>query len=113
MQARRWTTLYRLVNEVAAGLPRGSRRFADRVIVQWRLATMNVNEKVMALRMVLQTERLAYVVADGEYDSNPLHRGVASRGGQLVAPRRKTARALGHMRQAPQRLRSIALLEGP
>lgn len=82
-------------------------------IVQWRLAPMNINEKVMALRMVLGTEQLAYLVADGEYDSNPLHRAVASRGGQLVAPRRKTARALGHIRHAPQRLRSIALLEGP
>ena len=226
MQTRRWATLYRLVNEVSGTLPRGSRRFADRVvvlvllwaafnhkpiswavqrrnwpawmqrllpavpssttmsrrlrrdsvrlfldrllehaqgparltlvqivdgtaleirghskdrqagygfgsgrkakgyklhllldsagaIVQWRIAPMNVNEKVMALRMVLRTDALTYVVADGEYDSNPLHRAVTSRGGQLVVPRRKTAKRLGHIRHAPGRLRSLAMLEGP
>src|SRR5262245_45870777 len=32
MLARRWNTLYRLVNEVAGTLPPGSRRFPDRVI---------------------------------------------------------------------------------
>ena len=226
MQAQRWSTLYRLANEVAALLPRGSRRFADRVIalvllwaafhhkpiswavqrrnwpawmqrllpvlpssttmsrrlrrpsmrlyldrllthaqgparltlvrmidgtalevrghskdrqagygfgvgrkakgyklhlmlessgaiVQWRIAPMNTNEKVMALRMVLQTEAMAYLVADGEYDSNPLHRAVSSRGGQLVAPRRRGTKGLAHSRHAPARLRSIAMLEGP
>lgn len=226
MQARRWNTLYRLVNEVAATLPRGSRRFGDRVIalvllwaafqhkpiswavqrrnwplwmqrllpvlpssttmsrrlkrpsmrlfldrllehaqgparltlvrlvdgtalevrahskdrqagygfgagrkakgyklhlllessgaiVDWRIAPMNTNEKVMALRMILKTDAMAYLVADGEYDSNPLHRAVRCMGGQLVAPRRKTARELGHIRHAPGRLRSIAMLEGP
>lgn len=33
MQARRWSELYRLVNLTASELPRGSRRFADSVIV--------------------------------------------------------------------------------
>lgn len=33
MQTRRWPEVYRLVNQTAAELPRGSRRFADRVIV--------------------------------------------------------------------------------
>lgn len=226
MPVRRWNTLYRLVNEAAATLPRGSRRFADRVIVlvllwaafhhkpiswavqrrnwpvwmqrllpilpssttmsrrlrrpslrlfldrllehaqgparltlvrvmdatalevrghskdrqagygfgsgrkakgyklhvllessgaivQWRLSPMNTNEKVMALRMVLRTDQIVYLAADGEYDSNPLHRAVSTRGGQLLAPRRKTAKALGHIRHAPGRLRSIAMLEGP
>ncbi len=226
MQARRWATLYRLVNEVAETLPPGSRRFADRVIVlvllwaafqhkpiswavqrgnwmpwmqrllpllpssttmsrrlrrsslriflnrlldrsqgparltlvrivdgtaleirghtkdrqagygfgsgrkakgyklhlllessgrivDWRIAPMNTNEKVMALRMVLTTEEMMYLVADGEYDSNVLHRAVSARGGQLVAPRRATALKLGHHRHAAGRLRAIAMLEGP
>src|SRR2546423_14858680 len=33
MQSQRWNEVYRLVGEVAAELPRGSRRFSDRVIV--------------------------------------------------------------------------------
>lgn len=226
MQAQRWTTLYKSVNEVAASLPSGSRRFADRVIIlvllwaafhhkpiswavrrrnwpawmqrllpklpssttmsrrlrrpslrvfldrllehvqgpsrlslvrvldgtaleirshskdrqagygfgsgrkakgyklhvllestgeiaQWRVAPMNTNEQVMAARMLLKCEQVAYVVADGEYDSNRLHRLVGWKGGQLLAPRRKTARGLGHQRHTPGRLRAISMLEGP
>jgi len=226
MQARRWTTLYRFVNEVAESLPRGSRRFADRVIVlvllwaafnhkpiswavqrrnwpvwmqrllpalpssttmsrrlrrpslrlfldrllahaqgpaglsllrivdgtalevrshskdrqagygfgsgrkakgyklhlllestgqvaDWRIAPMNTNEQVMAARMLLHADQLVYVVADGEYDSNRLHRVVSWKGGQLLAPRRKTAKNLGHKRHAPGRLRGLSMLEGP
>ena len=227
MQVRRWPTLYRLVNEVAWTLPRGGRRFADRVIalvllwaafnhkpvswavqrrnwplwmqrllpvmpssttmsrrlrrpslrvfldrllehaqgparltlvrvvdatalevrshskdrqagygfgsgrkakgyklhlllessgaiVQWRLSPMNTNEKVMALRMILATDEMAYLTADGEYDSNSMHRAVRSRGGQLVAPRPRNAGiGFGRRPQALGRVRSAQMLEGP
>jgi hypothetical protein len=83
------------------------------VVVQWLIAPMNVNEKRMALRMILKTDEMAYLVADGEYDANSMHRAVSAKGGQLVAPRRADAKKLGHRRQAPGRLRSQAMLEGP
>lgn len=224
MQARRWNTLYRLVNEVAATLPRGSRRFADRVIVlvllwaafqhkpiswavqrgnwmpwmqrllpvlpssttmsrrlrrgsvrvfldrlleraqealpaslvrvidgtgleirnhskdrqadvgysagrrakgyrlhlllqgrgrvaAWRLSPMSTNEKVMALRMLREQPQLAYVLADGNYDSNLLHATVTERGGQLVAPRRVSHRRRQRW-QTPGRTRCSEMLEG-
>ena len=225
MQSRRWNEVYRLVNEVAPGLPRGSRRFADRVIVLvllwaalhhkpvswacrranwtpwmqrllpqvpspttmsrrlrresvrvfldtlldtaqghprlslmrvidgtalevrnhskdrqtgygfgsgrmargyklhvllestgavvgWRIAPMHTNEKVLALRLLRAAGELAYVVADGNYDSNLLHATVTARGGQLVAPRRVT-RGRGQRWQTPGRVRCIQMLEGP
>lgn len=82
-------------------------------VVDWRLAPMNVSEKVMAQRMLLRVDQMGYLVADGEFDSNPLHRIVASKGGQLLAPRRKGTKGLGHIRHAPGRLRAIDMLEGP
>lgn len=82
-------------------------------VVDWLIAPMNVNEQVMAQRMLLRTPEMAYLVADGAYDSNTLHRLVTARGGQLVTPRRAMARGLGHKRHAPGRLRAIAMLEGP
>jgi hypothetical protein len=82
-------------------------------VVDWRIAPMNVNEQQMAKRMLLRTEEMVYLVADGEYDSNRLHRIVASKGGQLVAPRRKNTKGLGHIRHASGRLRALAMLEGP
>jgi hypothetical protein len=82
-------------------------------IVDWRIAPMSMNEQLMALRMVSGLDQMVYLVADGEYDSNQLHALVRSRGGQLVAPRRKNTKGLGHQWHAPARLRSIQMLEGP
>ena len=49
---------------------------------------------------------------DCNYDSNPLYRDVAERGGRLIAPRKKPGRGIGHHPQDPDRLRAIAELEG-
>jgi len=57
-------------------------------VAAWRVAPMHKSEKVMASRMLKAMPSLAYVVADGNYDSNNLHTLVAQRGGQLVAPLR-------------------------
>jgi hypothetical protein len=82
-------------------------------IVAWRISPMQTNERKMAMRMLLGCEEFAYVVADGNYDSNPLHTVVAAKGGQLVTPRRKTAKGIGRSWQTRARLRSIQMLEGP
>ena len=84
-------------------------------VAAWRVAPMNKDEREMARRLLGRTEVKGYVLADSNYDSNPLHAVCGERGDlQLVAPPRYgfcTGR--GHRRQTPGRLRSIALLSNP
>ena len=88
---------------------------ADGSIAAWRLAPMNKDERVMAGRMLKSTPLGGYLVADANYDSNPLHAICDKQGDlQLVTPRRYgPGRGTGHKRQTPGRLRSIALTESP
>jgi hypothetical protein len=82
-------------------------------VAGWRIAPMQISEKAMAQRLLLKTDQLMYVVADGNYDSNKLHQIVTAKGGQLVAPKRKAGSGLGHHRHTPGRLRSIQMLSAP
>lgn len=84
-------------------------------IASWRVAPMNVDERVMAARMLKTAPVQGYVVADANYDSNPLHAVCDQRGQiQLVTPRRYgPGRGTGHKKQTAGRLRSIQLLENP
>jgi hypothetical protein len=82
-------------------------------IVGWRVAPMQVSEKVMARRLLLAADGLAYVLADNNYDTNLLHAIVRSRGGQLVAPRQRGVGPLRPGRETPGRLRSDEILRGP
>ncbi|QDV75888.1 transposase [Botrimarina mediterranea] len=50
-----------------------------------------------------------YLLADTEYDANPLYDAAQAEGFQLVAKKRK-GKGLGHQRHSPSRLRSIELL---
>jgi len=67
-----------------------------------------------ATRRLVRTMDLSACTLRGDsgYDSNPLYRAVADRGGRLIAPRKKPGRGLGHHRHHPDRLRAIAELEG-
>ena len=86
----------------------------------WRLAAMNVNEKPVARGQLLPElpAGTLYVAADNEYDGNGTYDAAAAAplapGAQLVTtPRRKRPRGLGHRRQSPRRLRSLALTDNP
>lgn len=82
-------------------------------VVEWRIAPMHISEKAIAQRMLLRADGLAYVIADNNYDSNLIHAIVTSKGGQLIAPRRKHTGPLRPARETPGRLRSDHLLRGP
>jgi hypothetical protein len=84
-------------------------------IATWRIAPMNVDERVMAARLLRSTSIEGYLVADSNYDSNPLH-ALCDRLGnlQLITPRRYgRGHGLGHHRHSAGRLRSIERTESP
>lgn len=105
----------------AGGKARGYKIHAivgsDGSIPQWSVAPMNKDERVMGERLVKRAppEVLGYLAADGNYDSNPLHKVCEARGNlQLVTPRRYgPGRGTGHRKQSAGRLRSMAIVENP
>lgn len=78
----------------------------------WRVAPMNVSEQSMASRLLRDLEGCAYVLADGNYDSNKLFGLASTRGLQLVTLRRRPGSGLGRRPQHSGRLRSLHLTEG-
>ena len=90
---------------------------SDASVAQWRVAPMNKDERVMAERLVNASplEVMGYLLADANYDSNPLHQACTERGNlQLVAPRRYGPdKGTGHRKQTAGRQRAIAITESP
>ena len=88
---------------------------AGGAVACWRLAPMNVDERVMAGRMLKTADIQGYVVADSNYDSNPLH-AICDRRGQLqlIASRRYgPGYGLGHHKHSAGRLRCVERTENP
>ena len=88
---------------------------SDGSIAEFRVAPMNTDERVMAERMLKSAPIQGYVVADANYDSNPLHNVCVKRGNlQLVTRRRYgPGYGMGHRKQSPGRMRSKELTENP
>lgn len=80
--------------------------------IAWALAPMNVSEKTMARYLIPTLPGGGYLLADPQYDVNYLYDLATETGFQLVAKKIKDrgCGGLGHRRQSPGRLRSIALL---
>ena len=67
--------------------------------------------RIVARRLIHEAPIQGYLVADANYDSNPLHDACSRHGElQLVTPRR-SGRRLEHRRHTCGRLRCIAMLE--
>jgi IS5 family transposase len=77
----------------------------------WEVTPLNEAEAVVAGRLLRQAPGAGYVLADGNYDSSPLHDTAAAAGYQLVAPLPENAGA-GHRYQSRHRLRVRDLLAG-
>jgi hypothetical protein len=78
----------------------------------WRLAPMNVDEKIIARKLIPALRRGGYLLGDTKYDANVLYDLATESGLQLVAKKTKSRGrgGLGHRRQSLGRLRSIELL---
>jgi Transposase DDE domain len=84
-------------------------------IASWRIAPMNKDERVMGRRLVRVAGVQGYLIADGGYDSNPLHEVCQECGElQLVTPPRGGMGLLHRRRKRSSgRTRSIELQESP
>ena len=73
---------------------------------------MNVSEKTMARHLIPTLPGGGYLLADAQYDANPLYDLAAETGFQFVAKkiRDRGRGGLGHRRQSMGRLRSRELL---
>jgi hypothetical protein len=104
----------------AGGLARG---YKLHVIVNIRgeiaaceVTPMNVDERVVAERLLAAASIQGYVAADANYDSNPLHACCDAAGNrQLITPRRyaRTAKSTGHRPQTAGRRRCLDLWSQP
>ena len=92
---------------------------ADGLIVDWRVTPLGGPEgceKRMARRMLRSPGLAGYVVADGNYDANPLHAEADAAGLLLVSPKRKRngkTTGFGHRRQRPGRRRKSCVADRP
>ncbi len=86
-------------------------------VQQWVVKPMNESESRVACEDLvprLTDEAVGCrLLADANYNANRLFAATAERGAMLVAPRRKPGSGLGHGRHHPDRIRSMALTEGP
>lgn len=82
-------------------------------LLAWRLASLNVDERTIAARLLRDARNVCYVVADSNYNSSRLFRIAHTSGAQLVAPRKLShqGKGLGNHEQHVDRVRSIDLLE--
>ena len=85
---------------------------AEPMPIAWALAPMNTSEKTMARHLIPTLPGGGYLLADSQYDANPLYDLAAKAGFQLVAQKIKDRGrgGLGHRRQSAGRLRSMELL---
>jgi len=84
----------------------------NRHVHAWTVAPMNRAESLVAVDLLRDADvRDGWLLADSAHDSNELHAFTDQRGLQLIAPRKKPGRGLGHREHSAGRLRSIAIME--
>ena len=73
----------------------------------WRIEPMNTHDSTAGKKLLPNLPGEGYVVGDGQYDSNPLHK-VAAPQHQIVAPQRR-GKGVGCRRHEPSRLHSVEM----
>ena len=77
----------------------------------WSVQPLNVQEIKVTEELIPQLACPGYLLADANYDSNPLYDHAGKYGHQLLAPRQQPGKGLGHHYHSPYRRRAIDLLE--
>jgi hypothetical protein len=75
----------------------------------WDVTPLDRSEQVVAQELLPQVAEGGYLLADGNYDTGPVHEAAGRRGYQLIAQNRRPNAGKGHRRLNPFRARSIAL----
>jgi len=87
--------------------------------LQWALTPLDVDERVIAPRLIQRLDGGGYLLADANYDAWHLYRRCAASNHQMLCPRKsvhvKNAAGLGRRRRCrgDERVRSIEALEPP
>lgn len=82
----------------------------------FEILPMNVDERVVAKRLIPRLQGGGYLLGDNNFDTNELFDFTAAHNHRLIAPRRPSYqhRTLAHTYQSPHRKRCIEMLEsGP
>jgi hypothetical protein len=79
----------------------------------WSVRPANESESTVAAGLLGRLAGFGYVLGDAAFDCNRLYDLALARGFQLVAPRKREGRGLGHHRQGEARLHGLALLGTP
>jgi len=83
-------------------------RFVGRMLI----TPLNTNDQVAAVALIPHLAGGGYLPADNGYDANAVHEAAAAHGHQLVAPpRASNVGVYDARRNAPQRLRSLEMLD--
>jgi hypothetical protein len=77
----------------------------------WSVQPLNISEPAQARKLIPMLTGGGYILADCNYDRNPLYDIAAQAGHQLLAARQKPGTRLGSRRHSPHRIRSVDLLE--
>lgn len=80
-------------------------------IEAWSVKPLNVDERVVARRLIAEARPQGYLLGDAHYDDQHLYACCRRRGTQFVAPRGRPGCGLGHRPPEPARLRAIDMLE--
>ncbi len=71
------------------------------LVEDWLVMPMNVDEAKAARQLVGRMPRGQYLIGDNLFDKNHLYDLAATRGVQLIAPPKRSARGLGHRPHSP------------
>jgi hypothetical protein len=77
----------------------------------WEVSPLHIDEKIVARELLVRAGVQGYILGDSNYHSDPLCRIGTQQDLQLVAPRKKPGRGLGHHPISRARRRCLAMVE--